>query len=58
MEIIKEPLDVDFFFENRGLTPKEEKMISEYIRALKAKAAKQKSKSKNTSTKKTPTSKK
>ena len=43
MEIIREPLDVDFYVENRGgLSKEEEKLLSAYIRASKAKTSKQK----------------
>jgi hypothetical protein len=35
--IIKEPLNVDFFVDSRTLTPSEEKAISDFIKADKAK---------------------
>jgi hypothetical protein len=37
MGIIKEPLNVDFFVDSRTLTPSEEKAISDFIKADKAK---------------------
>ncbi|MGC4128089.1 MAG: hypothetical protein QM564_00715 [Bergeyella sp.] len=37
MGLIKEPLDVDFVVESRALTKEEEKAISEFIKADKAK---------------------
>lgn len=52
IEIVKEPLNVDFVVENRPLTKEEEKMISEYIasqknkRELKTKTLKRNLKSK------------
>lgn len=53
MSIVKEkPSDPDLFFDPRPYTKEEEKMISDYIRASKAKAAKQK-----TTTKKKKSSK-
>jgi len=32
MGLIREPLDVDFFFDPKPLTKKEQQMISEFIR--------------------------
>ncbi|MCB0745796.1 MAG: hypothetical protein KDC67_17975 [Ignavibacteriae bacterium] len=37
MGLIKEPLDVDFVVESRPLTKEEEKAISDFIKADKAK---------------------
>lgn len=37
MSLIKEPLDVDFVVESRPLTKAEEKAISDFIKADKAK---------------------
>jgi hypothetical protein len=39
MGLIKEPLDVDFLFDPRPLTKKEESTISEFIKADKEKRA-------------------
>lgn len=47
MEIIKEPLNVDFVVENRPLTSEEEKQISDYIKSHKSKTT-DNSKSKRT----------
>jgi hypothetical protein len=33
MGLIKEPLEVDFYFDPRPLTKNEQKMISDYIKA-------------------------
>lgn len=40
MGLIREPLDVDFFVDPRPLTEKEEKMISDFIKADKEKRKK------------------
>ena len=40
MGLIKEPLNVDFVVDPRPLTEKERKMISDFIKADKAKRAK------------------
>ncbi|MDD4740076.1 MAG: hypothetical protein PHY20_00750 [Bacteroidales bacterium] len=37
MGLIREPLDVDFFLDPRPLTKKEQKMISDFIKADKEK---------------------
>ena len=37
MELIKEPLDVDFFFDSTPLTKREKKIISDFIKADKEK---------------------
>jgi hypothetical protein len=37
MELIREPLDVDFFVDPKPLTAKEKKMISDFINADKKK---------------------
>jgi hypothetical protein len=37
MGLIREPLEVDFFFDPKPLTKKEQKMISDFIKADKAK---------------------
>ena len=37
MGLIKEPLDIDFIVDSRPLTKQEQLMISEYIKADKAK---------------------
>ncbi|MBZ0242183.1 MAG: hypothetical protein K8F24_03115 [Bacteroidales bacterium] len=37
MGLIREPLDVDFFVDPRPLTKKEQKMISDFIKADKEK---------------------
>ncbi len=50
MGLIKEPLDVDFFVDPKPLTKKEIKLISDYIKADKAKRSKL-----NTSNKKSTT---
>ena len=42
MGLIKEPLDVDFVVDSRPLTKEEEKAISEFIKADKAKRLKKK----------------
>ena len=38
MGLIREPLDVDFFVDPRPLTKKEQKMISDFIKADKEKS--------------------
>ena len=43
MELIKEPLDVDFYVDPRSLTKKEKEAISQHIREYKEKLAKRKS---------------
>jgi hypothetical protein len=40
MGLIKEPQDVDFYFENRELTEEECRLISEYIKKQKNKKSK------------------
>ncbi|MBD0286120.1 MAG: hypothetical protein ICV53_19910, partial [Flavisolibacter sp.] len=50
MGLIKEPLDVDFYFDPRPLTKEEREKISQFIREYKAKMAKRKSR--KTTTKK------
>ncbi len=52
MGIIKEPLNVDFFVDSRTLTPSEEKAISDFIKADKAKRKVKSKKAKKTSIKK------
>jgi hypothetical protein len=52
MAIVKEPLNVDFFVDPKPLGDKEQEMISEYIRASKAKSVKKKSQRKPTQNKK------
>ncbi|MEN9334197.1 MAG: hypothetical protein RLY35_1377 [Bacteroidota bacterium] len=52
MGIIKEPLNVDFFVDSRSLTPSEEKAISDFIKADKAKRKVKSKKAKKTSIKK------
>ena len=37
MGLIKEPKDIDFYVDPRPLTPKEQKMISDFIKADKQK---------------------
>ena len=37
MDLIKEPLDVDFYVEPRPMTKEDEKAISDYIKAAKLK---------------------
>jgi hypothetical protein len=37
MELIKEPLDVDFYIDPRPMTKEDEKAISDYIKADKLK---------------------
>ncbi len=49
MGLIKESLEVDFFFDPKPLTKKEQKMISDFIKADKAKRKLQKA-SKGTNT--------
>ncbi|MBD0298665.1 MAG: hypothetical protein ICV84_26270 [Flavisolibacter sp.] len=50
MGLIKEPLDVDFYFDPRPLTKEEREKISQFIREYKANMAKRKSR--KTTTKK------
>jgi hypothetical protein len=52
MGIIKEPLNVDFFVDSRSLTPSEEKAISDFIKADKAKRKVKSKKANKTSSKK------
>lgn len=53
MSLIKEPLDVDFVVESRPLTKEEEKAISEFIKADKARRlAKKRNKQKTKTVKK------
>ncbi|MFN4885116.1 MAG: hypothetical protein ACK5EW_06805 [Bacteroidota bacterium] len=52
MGLIKEPLDVDFLVDSRTLTPAEEKAISAFIKADKAKRKAKSNKSPKTSSKK------
>ncbi len=52
MGIIKEPLNVDFFVDSRTLTPSEEKAISDFIKADKAKRKVKSKKARKTSIKK------
>ncbi len=40
MGLIREPLDVDFFFDPKPLTKKEQKMISDFIKSDKEKRKK------------------
>lgn len=50
MGLIREPLDVDFFVDPRPLTKKEQKMISDFIKADKEKRRSIKSSKKSTYT--------
>ncbi len=50
--IIKEPLDIDFLVDSRALTPAEEKAISDFIKADKAKRKAKSNKTPKTSSKK------
>ena len=43
MELMREPLDFDFYVDPRPLTKEEREKISQHIREYKAKMAKQKS---------------
>jgi hypothetical protein len=52
MGLIKEPLDVDFLVDSRALTPAEEKAISDFIKADKAKRKAKSNKTRKTSSKK------
>ena len=47
MEIISEPLDVDFVVDPTPLTKEQEKAVSDFIKADKERRAKQKNKNKN-----------
>ena len=42
MGLIKEPIDIDFYVDPRPLTAKEQKMISDYIKADKQKKKRRK----------------
>ncbi|HEX4374935.1 MAG TPA: hypothetical protein VHZ50_16645 [Puia sp.] len=44
MELIREPLDVDFYVDPKPLTNEERQKISQHIREYKSKMAKQKGK--------------
>lgn len=57
MGLVREPLDVDFFFDPRPLTKKEREKISQHIREYKAKMAERKSLSASTKKKQLITSK-
>lgn len=57
MGLIKEPLDVDFYFDPRPLTKEEREKISQYIREYKAKMAKRKSRRATTKKKRRTASK-
>ncbi|MCH7658372.1 MAG: hypothetical protein IIB05_08665 [Bacteroidetes bacterium] len=48
--LIREPLEVDFFFDPKPLTKKEQKMISDFIKADKAKRKLKKTSKKGTYT--------
>jgi hypothetical protein len=48
MGLIREPLEVDFFFDPKPLTKKEQKMISDFIKADKEKRKKKTQKKVNT----------
>lgn len=50
MGLIREPLEVDFFFDPKPLTKKEQKMISDFIKADKAKRKLKKTSKKGTYT--------
>lgn len=50
MELIKEPLDIDFFVDPKPLTKNEIKLISDYIKADKEKRSKLKASKKKKST--------
>ena len=52
MGLIREPLDVDFEFDPRPLTEEEKIQISNYIKAYKAKHAKQTQTSRTTKSRK------
>ncbi len=51
MGLIREPLEVDFFFDPKPLTVNDQQLISDYIKADKAKGNSQKSSSKAANTK-------
>ena len=51
MGLIKEPLEVDFFVDPKPLTKQDQKMISDFIKADKAKRNPKKSSPKATNTK-------
>ena len=48
MGLIREPLDVDFYFDPRPLTKEEREKISQHIREYKAKMAKRKNRTAST----------
>ena len=51
MGLIREPLEVDFFFDPKPLTKKDQEIISDFIKADKAKGNPKKSSPKATNTK-------
>lgn len=53
MGLIKEPLEIDFFFDPKPLTKKEQKLISDFIKADKEKRKKKKTSKKGTYTQQT-----